>query len=262
MGEGTFPLGMADRAMRLTEREQDAAAGQVRVRSVRHRENCDLTRQVFSCCPPFFSCREIGISGREMAVCRPESTHRTGQQSTAQQSTAQYSRAEKVRHSPKGTADLISGFWMLRSDRVDVDHFAVFDLDIALKAAQQRGNRIHRGQAGHFLYKGNLGEVMDFENSMKGFCESLEKFNIDFPTLSDEQVKEVRDILCDHKIAKTVKKKNIITITKVKSKTAKAWIGLFCGCSVPVKVLFQDIDEEIVTDPEKISFDNPLSVFS
>ena len=24
---------------------------------------------------------------------------------------------------------------------------------------------------GHFLYKGNLGEVMDFENSMKGFCE-------------------------------------------------------------------------------------------
>ena len=69
---------------------------------------------------------------------------------------------------------------------------------------------------GHFLYKGNLGEVMDFENSMKGFCESLEKFNIDFPTLSDEQVKEVRDILCDHKIAKTVKKKNIITITKVK----------------------------------------------
>ena len=25
MGEGTFPLGMADRAMRLTEREQDAA---------------------------------------------------------------------------------------------------------------------------------------------------------------------------------------------------------------------------------------------
>jgi len=109
---------------------------------------------------------------------------------------------------------------------------------------------------GHFLYKGNLGEVMDFENSMKGFCESLEKFNIDFPTLSDEQVKEVRDILCDHKIAKTVKKKNIITITKVKSKTAKAWIGLFCGCSVPVKVLFQDIDEEIVTDPEKISFED------
>ena len=95
---------------------------------------------------------------------------------------------------------------------------------------------------------------MDFENSMKGFCESLEKFNIDFPTLSDEQVKEVRDILCDHKIAKTVKKKNIITITK--SKTAKAWIGLFCGCSVPVKVLFQDIDEEIVTDPEKISFED------
>lgn len=109
---------------------------------------------------------------------------------------------------------------------------------------------------GHFLYKGNLGEVMDFENSMKGFCESLEKFNIDFPTLSDEQVKEVRDILCDHKIAKTVKKKNIITITKVKSKTAKAWIGLFCGCSVPVKVLFQDIDEEIVMDPEKISFED------
>ena len=30
MGEGTFPLGMADIAMRLTEREQDAAAGQVR----------------------------------------------------------------------------------------------------------------------------------------------------------------------------------------------------------------------------------------
>lgn len=94
MGEGTFPLGMADRAMRLTEREQDAAAGQVRVRSVRHRENCDLTRQVFSCCPPFFSCREIGISGREMAVCRPESTHRTGQQSTAQYSRVQHSRAQ------------------------------------------------------------------------------------------------------------------------------------------------------------------------
>ncbi|RHT47904.1 hypothetical protein DXB50_07740 [Butyricicoccus sp. OM04-18BH] len=94
MGEGTFPLGMADRAMRLTEREQDAAAGQVRVRSVRHRENCDLTRQVFSCCPPFFSCREIGISGREMAVCRPESTHRTGQQSTAQYSRVQHSTAE------------------------------------------------------------------------------------------------------------------------------------------------------------------------
>ena len=95
MGEGTFPLGMADRAMRLTEREQDAAAGQVRVRSVRHRENCDLTRQVFSCCPPFFSCREIGISGREMAVCRPESTHRTGQQSTAQYNESQFERNEQ-----------------------------------------------------------------------------------------------------------------------------------------------------------------------
>lgn len=94
MGEGTFPLGMADRAMRLTEREQDAAAGQMRVHSVRHRENCDLTRQVFSCCPPFFSCREIGIPGREKAVCRPESTHRTGQQSTAQHSRVQYSTVQ------------------------------------------------------------------------------------------------------------------------------------------------------------------------
>ena len=36
---------------------------------------------------------------------------------------------------------------MLRSDRVDVDHFAVFDLDVALEAAQQCGNSIHRGQA-------------------------------------------------------------------------------------------------------------------
>lgn len=109
---------------------------------------------------------------------------------------------------------------------------------------------------GNFLYKGNLGEVMDFENSMRSFCESLKKFHIEFPTMSDEQIMEVRNILCDQKIAKTVKKKNIISMTKVKSEVEKAWIGLFCGCSVPVKVLFQDIDEEIITDPEKISFED------
>lgn len=113
MGEGTYPLGMADRAMRLTEREQDAAAGQMRVRSVRHRENCDLTRQVFSCCPPFFSGREIGISGREKAVCRPESTHRTGQQSTAQHSTVQHSTAEQKKSAiprrEQRTCFLVSG---------------------------------------------------------------------------------------------------------------------------------------------------------
>ena len=49
--------------------------------------------------PAVFSCREIGISGREMAVCRPESTHRTGQQSTAQYSRVQHSR---VQHSTAG----------------------------------------------------------------------------------------------------------------------------------------------------------------
>ena len=145
MGEGTFPLGMADRAMRLTEREQDAAAGQVRVRSVRHRENCDLTRQVFSCCPPFFPAGKSGFpAGKWRFAARKVHTE---QDSRVQHSTVEYSRTEKVRHSPKGTADLVSGLWMLRSDRVDVDHFAVFDLDVALEAAQQCGNSIHRGQA-------------------------------------------------------------------------------------------------------------------
>lgn len=109
---------------------------------------------------------------------------------------------------------------------------------------------------GHFLYKGNLEEVMDFESSMRAFCESLQKFYIEFPVLSDEQVEEIRNILCDHEIAKTIKKKKIISITKAKSKAEKSWIGLFCGCSVPIQVLFQDIDDEIITDPEKISFEN------
>ena len=44
--------------------------------------------------PAVFSCREIGISGQEMAVCRPESTHRTGQQSTEQYSRVQHSRVQ------------------------------------------------------------------------------------------------------------------------------------------------------------------------
>ena len=43
----------------------------------------------------------------------------------------------------------------LQSDGVDINHFAVFDLNIALEAAQQRGNRIHRGQARDgTLYRG------------------------------------------------------------------------------------------------------------
>lgn len=119
MGEGTFSLGMADRAMRLTEREQDAAAGQMRVRSVRHRENCDLTRQVFSCCPSFFFCQEIGISGREKAVCRPESTHRTGQQSTVEYSTVQQNR--KSPPFPEGNSGpggwLRADGWMVEGER-------------------------------------------------------------------------------------------------------------------------------------------------
>lgn len=86
MGEGTFPLGMADRAMRLTEREQDAAAGQVRVRSVRHRENCDLTRQVFSCCPPFFPAGKWRFAARKV---------HTEQDSRVQHSTVEYSTAEQ-----------------------------------------------------------------------------------------------------------------------------------------------------------------------
>ena len=46
-------------------------------------------------------------------------------------------------------------FISLQSDGVDINHFAVFDLNIALEAAQQRGNRIHRGQARDCtLYRG------------------------------------------------------------------------------------------------------------
>ena len=103
MGEGTFPLGMADRAMRLTEREQDAAAGQVRVRSVRHRENCDLTRQVFSCCPPFFSCREIGILAEKWRfAARKVHTEQDSRvhHSTVEYSTAEHSTVQQSRKSP------------------------------------------------------------------------------------------------------------------------------------------------------------------
>lgn len=99
MGEGTFPLGMADRAMRLTEREQDAAAGQVRVRSVRHRENCDLTRQVFSCCPPFFPAGKSGFpAGKWRFAARKVHTE---QDSRVQHSTVEYSRVQhsRVQHS-------------------------------------------------------------------------------------------------------------------------------------------------------------------
>ena len=93
MGEGTFPLGMADRAMRLTEREQEAAAGQVRVRSVRHRENCDLTRQVFSCCPPFFPAGKSGFpAGKWRFAARK--VH-TAQYSRVQHSRVQHSTAEQ-----------------------------------------------------------------------------------------------------------------------------------------------------------------------
>ena len=93
MGEGTFPLGMADRAMRLTEREQDAAAGQVRVRSVRHRENCDLTRQVFSCCPPFFPAGKSGFpAGKWRFAARKVHTE---QYSRVQHSRVQHSTAEQ-----------------------------------------------------------------------------------------------------------------------------------------------------------------------
>lgn len=93
MGEGTFPLGMADRAMRLTEREQDAAAGQVRVRSVRHRENCDLTRQVFSCCPPFFPAGKSGFpAGKWRFAARKVHTE---QDSRVQHSRVQHSTAEQ-----------------------------------------------------------------------------------------------------------------------------------------------------------------------
>ena len=98
MGEGTFPLGMADRAMRLTEREQDAAAGQVRVRSVRHRENCDLTRQVFSCCPPFFPAGKSGFpAGKWRFAARKVHTeqHSRVQQSTAEQKKSAIPRREQ-----------------------------------------------------------------------------------------------------------------------------------------------------------------------
>ncbi len=98
MGEGTFPLGMADRAMRLTEREQDAAAGQVRVRSVRHRENCDLTRQVFSCCPPFFPAGKSGFpAGKWRFAARKVHTEQDSrvQQSTAEQKKSAIPRREQ-----------------------------------------------------------------------------------------------------------------------------------------------------------------------
>lgn len=96
MGEGTFPLGMADRAMRLTEREQDAAAGQVRVRSVRHRENCDLTRQVFSCCPPFFLPGNRDFRPGNGGLPPGKYTqNRTAEYSTVQHSRAQHSTAEQ-----------------------------------------------------------------------------------------------------------------------------------------------------------------------
>ena len=98
MGEGTFPLGMADRAMRLTEREQDAAAGQVRVRSVRYRENCDLTRQVFSCCPPFFPAGKSGFpAGKWRFAARKVHTEQDSrvQYSRVQHSRVQHSTAEQ-----------------------------------------------------------------------------------------------------------------------------------------------------------------------
>ena len=98
MGEGTFPLGMADRAMRLTEREQDAAAGQVRVRSVRHRENCDLTRQVFSCCPPFFPAGKSGFpAGKRQFAARKVHTEQSSrvQHSTAEQKKSAIPRREQ-----------------------------------------------------------------------------------------------------------------------------------------------------------------------
>ena len=98
MGEGTFPLGMADRAMRLTEREQDAAAGQVRVRSVRHRENCDLTRQVFSCCPPFFPAGKSGFpAGKWRFAARKVHTEQDSrvQHSTAEQKKSAIPRREQ-----------------------------------------------------------------------------------------------------------------------------------------------------------------------
>lgn len=100
MGEGTFSLGMADRAMRLTEREQDAAAGQVRVRSVRHRENCDLTRQVFSCCPPFFPAGKSGFpAGKWRFAARKVHTEQDSrvQHSTVEYSTAEYSTVQQNR---------------------------------------------------------------------------------------------------------------------------------------------------------------------
>ena len=103
MGEGTFPLGMADRAMRLTEREQDAAAGQVRVRSVRHRENCDLTRQVFSFCPPFFPAGKSGFpAGKWRFAARKVHTEQYSrvQHSTVEYSTAEYSTVQQNRKSP------------------------------------------------------------------------------------------------------------------------------------------------------------------
>lgn len=109
---------------------------------------------------------------------------------------------------------------------------------------------------GHFLYKGSLGEIVKFETSMNGFCELMQAAKINFPKLSESQVCEIRDILSDHKITKSEKKKKIISLVEAKSKSEKAWIGLFCGCSVPVKTLFQDLDEEIVSDPEKICFED------
>ena len=107
MGEGTFPLGMADRAMRLTEREQDAAAGQVRVRSVRHRENCDLTRQVFSCCPPFFPAGKSGFpAGKWRFAARKVHTE---QDSRVQHSTVEQKKSASPRREQR-TFFLVYGY--------------------------------------------------------------------------------------------------------------------------------------------------------
>lgn len=109
---------------------------------------------------------------------------------------------------------------------------------------------------GHFLYKGSLGQIMKFENSMESFCDVLESEKIDFPTINEEQMKAVRDIISDRKVTKTVKKKEISKILQIQNKVQEAWIGLFCGCSVSVRMLLHDIEEEIIPEPEKISFED------
>lgn len=109
---------------------------------------------------------------------------------------------------------------------------------------------------GHFLYKGSLGEIMKFETSMNGFCELMQKSKINFPTLSETQICEIRDILSDHRMTKSVKKKKVISLTGAESNAEKSWIGLFCGCSVSVNTLYLDLDEEIISDQEKICFED------